>query len=78
MLGQPQTASHGMPNAVWDGFKMVDKQLSYNWSFSTQQSVYMAFNVNKKKYKSWCYTIKKNILENIALFISFKNIHISK
>ena len=49
MLYRPQSALHGICNAIWDKFKMADEQLSYNFWFSSQQFVYMASNAKKKK-----------------------------
>ena len=87
-------SSHGMYNAVWDRFKMANVQLSYNYWFSSQQSISMASNSkDKKKYKRWLNIIKKHlgkgkflhcfpnsfpILENIVLFISSNKIHATK
>ena len=39
-------------NTVWNRFKMADEQLSCNFWFSSQQSVYMASTTKKKEYKS--------------------------
>ena len=53
LLYQSQSALQGMCNSVWDGFRMADKQLSYNYCwFSSMQSVYTASNEQKKKCKS--------------------------